>query len=291
MINIGTNFEYQGDLFLDGRQGEPQTTDDLLNWSIPIPEGFEVCLNKVWYVYDSIATPDPVTGKFHKRIDYEYPGSIIENWINYILSLLQQNPTNPLTFGSFSATPSSTTLEVNSSPINLSLSWTLKKGSQTVTPTNATVNGNTTGVDPGFLSYGPVQVNSLTTTGSKSFTVKAWYNDETVSRTHTINYKYKKYFGVSSLTNPTASEITSTLGSTWAGSWMMDVTIFDCSGGKYPYYVIPASDYSASTFTMWVNGLVNSDILVQDVTINGAPYKSIRTNNIQTGQLRIRYGL
>lgn len=291
MINIGTNFEYQGDLFLDGRQGEPQTTDDLLNWSIPIPEGFEVCLDKTWYIYDTTITPDETTGYFHKRIDYEYPGSVIENWINYILSLLQQQPAQQLQFNSFNASPSSTTLEVNSLPINLSLSWTLKKGSQSVSPTNATVNNSDTGVASNFLSYGPVQVTSLDHTGSKQFTVKAWYNNESVQRTHTINYKYKKYWGVSSSTNPTASEITSNFMSTWAGSWTLDVTIFDCSGGKYPYYVIPASDYDSSTFTMWVNGLVNSDLVIQDVTINGITYKLIRTNNIQTGQLRIRYGL
>jgi hypothetical protein len=292
MINIGTNFEYQGDLFLDDRQGQPQTTDDLLNWSIPIPEGFEVCLssNKTWYTYNSTIAPDPQTGYFHKRIDYEYPGSIIEDWINYILSLLQQQPAQQLQFNTFTVSPNSTTLEVNSSPINISINWTLKKGSNTVEPTNATVNGSSTGVSSDFKSYTATGVQSLTEPGSKHFTVKVWYNNEEVSKTHTINYKYKKYFGTSSNPNITPEEAV-TLGSTWAGSWTMGTTIFDCTGGKYPYYIIPTRDYNPSTFTMWVSGLVDSDINVTNMTINGAAYTVIRHNNIQSGALRIEFKL
>ena len=290
MIKIGTNFEYQGDLFLDGRQGEPQTTDDLLNWSIPIPEGFEVCLDNTWYTYDSTVDPDPTTGYFHKRIDHEYPGSVINYWIEYILSRLNQQPEQQLQFKSFSATPSSTTLEVNSSPItDFKLEWTLKKGNNTVEPDNATVNGSSTGVSSDFKSFTTTVTSPVNATGSRSYTVKAWYKNETISRTHTINYKYKKYFGTSSNPNITPQEARN-LGSTWAGSWMMGKTIFDCSGGKYPYYIIPSSDYDSS-FTMWVNGLVNSDLNIQDITINGAVYKAIRTNNIQTGQLRIEFTL
>lgn len=291
MINIGTNFEYQGDLFLDGRQGEPLTKNDLLNWSIPIPEGFEVCLDKTWYTYNSTIDPDQETGYFHKRIDYEYSGSIIEWWINYILSLLNTQPAQQLQFKTFS--PNDQILEVNSSPINLTINWSLKKGSNDVTPTNATVNGSTTGVSPSFNSFTQSQVTSLTSPGTKTFAVKVWgENNETVSRTLTISYKLKKYWGVSSSPSPNASEITgNTFASTWAGSWTMNTTIFDCSGGKYPYYVIPASDYNASNFTMWVNGLVNSDLLIEDITINQTTYKRIRTNIIQTGQLRIEFKL
>ena len=306
MIKIGTNFEYQGDLFLDGRQGEPQTTDDLLNWSIPIPEGFEVCLDNTWYTYDSTIDPDPTTGYFHKRIDYEYPGSVINYWIKYILSRLNQQPEQQLQFKSFSATPSSTTLEVNSSPISspmaLSLSWTLKKGNNTVEPDNATVNGSSTGVSSDFKSFTTTVTSPVNATGSRSYTVNAWYKDETVSRTHTINYKYKKFWGVFPNPTITEQEVRNNLSSSdgnstlWADDWKLSVRVFNCgsgTGSNYPYYVIPKTlyDNNISVFTMWVNGLVNSDIHTQILTINNKEYIAIRTNNIQTGQLRIEFKL
>ena len=297
MINIGTNFGYQGDLFLDDRQGYPQTKNDLLNWSIPIPEGFEVCLDNVWYVYDSNIN-DPYTGHFKKRIDYDYPESDLEVIINDILSRIDQDPNKPLSFNSFNTTPAPdeedgqiTTLEVNSSPVNLSISWTLKRGEQIINPTNAKVNGSSTGVAPNLLSYGPNTIYSLNEPGSIPFLVKVWYNNDSIERLYTLEYKYKKYWGTSSSTNPTASEITSTFGQTWAGSWMMNTTIFNCSGGKYPYYVIPTIDYDPNNFTMLVNGLMNSDLIISDVLINSVSYKVIRTNNIQTGILRIKYEL
>lgn len=294
MINIGTNFEYQGDLFLDGRQGYPQTTDDLLNWSIPIPEGFEVYLNGVWYVYDP-AVNDPVIGHFKRRIDFDYPGSEVQDVIDYILDIISRG-INALSFGSFITNPPPdevgglvTTLEVGSSPINLSINWTLRKGNQVVTPTDALVNLSPIGVASNFLSYSQNSITSLNVPGSIPFVVRVYNNNDFVERTYRIDYKYKKYWGVSSNTSITSNEILSNFIYTWAGSWMMGTTFFDCSGGKYPYYVIPEMDYVESIFTLSVNGMVNSDIVVQSVTINGVPYKVIRTGNIQTGILRISY--
>jgi len=302
MIDIGTNFEYQGGLFLDNRQGKPLTKSDLLNWSTPIPEGFEVCLDKTWYTYNSTIPQDIETGYFHRRIDYEYPGSIIENWITYILNQLQQQPAQQLQFNSFNSLPSITTFEVNSTPINLSLSWTLKKGNTIIEPTNATVNDLSTGISADFKSYGPSLIPSLTEIGSRQYIVKAWYNDETVTRTHTINYKYKKFWGVFPNQEITEQQVRNFLSSSdgnstlWADDWKLSVRVFNCGSGtgyNYPYYVIPKTlyDNNIDVFTMWVNGLVNSDIHTQVLTINNIEYIAIRTNNIQTGQLRIEFKL
>lgn len=67
-INIGASFSYKGKYFLDERIGLPKTTNDLKNWSIPIPEGFEVYLseNNEWYEFRS-SYNDEVTGHFRKR--------------------------------------------------------------------------------------------------------------------------------------------------------------------------------------------------------------------------------
>lgn len=67
-INIGASFLYKGKYFLDDRQNLPKTTNDLKNWSIPVPEGFEVYLSSEnqWYEFRS-SYSDEITGHFRKR--------------------------------------------------------------------------------------------------------------------------------------------------------------------------------------------------------------------------------
>lgn len=52
MIKIGTNFEYLGEQFLDGRQ-EVELLSSLESWGSPVPLGFEVFVNEknAWYIY------------------------------------------------------------------------------------------------------------------------------------------------------------------------------------------------------------------------------------------------
>lgn len=67
---IGTNFALEGKEFLDQRQGLAGTKEDLKNWSIVVPEGFELCLGGSWYYYDStVDLPD--TGHWVQRITDE----------------------------------------------------------------------------------------------------------------------------------------------------------------------------------------------------------------------------
>ena len=67
-IVIGSNFSYNGLLYLDERQGLPKTAADLKNWSTSVPEGFEVYLpaDGEWYVYKSTYN-EATTGHFRKR--------------------------------------------------------------------------------------------------------------------------------------------------------------------------------------------------------------------------------
>ena len=66
-IEKGDNFDYQGQKFLDNRQNQANTINDLLSWSTPVPDGFEVCISGVWYTYNSANSQDPATGKFRPR--------------------------------------------------------------------------------------------------------------------------------------------------------------------------------------------------------------------------------
>lgn len=67
-INIGASFSYQGKYFLDDRQNNPKTKNDLKNWTIPVPEGFEIYLpaDGEWYVFKSTYN-ETETGHFRKR--------------------------------------------------------------------------------------------------------------------------------------------------------------------------------------------------------------------------------
>lgn len=69
-INLSSNFLYQAKEFLDKRQGKAGSKEDLKNWNIPIPDGFEVFCSEtnIWYTYKPTEDEDPETGRFHTRL-------------------------------------------------------------------------------------------------------------------------------------------------------------------------------------------------------------------------------
>ena len=68
-ISIGTPFLFQGKEYLDSRQGLASTLEDLKNWNISIPDGFEVYVKseKSWYQYRPNEKYYPDSGYFKKR--------------------------------------------------------------------------------------------------------------------------------------------------------------------------------------------------------------------------------
>lgn len=122
--------------------------------------------------------------------------------------------------------------------------------------------------------------------------VSATLNTQSITKAVMYYFKYKKYYGTSSNATLTNAQILALGGSTWAHSRSMGTTNFDCTGGKYPYYVIPADIYTG--LEVWVGGLKNSDITVTDITLTNASgsskaYKVVRLTNIQTGILSIQF--
>lgn len=122
--------------------------------------------------------------------------------------------------------------------------------------------------------------------------VKATLNTQSITKSVIYYFKYKKYYGTSANATLTNAQILALGGDAWADSKAMEATIFDCTGGKYPYYVIPSDIYTG--LEVWVGGLKNSDITVTDITLTndeGASkaYKVIRLTNIQTGVLSIEF--
>jgi hypothetical protein len=68
-IPIGAPFLFEGENYLDSRQGLANTLEDLINWDTSIPEGFEVFVKseKAWYQYRPNEKYYPDSGYFKRR--------------------------------------------------------------------------------------------------------------------------------------------------------------------------------------------------------------------------------
>ena len=167
------------------------------------------------------------------------------------------------------------------------LYWTIKWKDEMVTPTTATVNDSTTGVSSTKDEYN--SPTSITT--NKTYIVKCSYNNQTIEKAASYEFSLKKYWGVSSSTNLTSDDVMA-MSYTWA-SHSMGKTKFDCTGGKYIYYIIPSNIYGSGV-DFWVNGFKNNDVVVTDMQVTNsynvtATYKVMRLNNIQTGILEVEF--
>lgn len=121
-----------------------------------------------------------------------------------------------------------------------------------------------------------------------SYKLTATSREQSVSKTTSVKFSLKKYWGVSKYSELLNDEIL-TLNSGWA-SRTMGVTTFDCTGGRYVYYVLPTSMVNGIEF--WINGLQNTDWNEQEISLTNASgytesYTVFRLNIIQTGVLKI----
>lgn len=113
-------------------------------------------------------------------------------------------------------------------------------------------------------------------------------NGQTYTKSISVGFKLKKYYGVSVHESLTNEEIL-LLPSLWAER-AQTPTVFDCSGGKFPYYILPTSMVSDIQFG--IGGLRNSDWIEEIREITNAygyteSYTIFRLNSIQTGVLNI----
>ena len=121
-----------------------------------------------------------------------------------------------------------------------------------------------------------------------TYTLSTVYNGQTYTKSTSVEFRLKKYYGVSAHETLTNEEILG-LSNLWAGRAQAS-TVFDCTGGKYPFYILPAS--MASDIQFWIGGLRNSDWIeeIREITnVYGytESYIIFRLNSIQTGVLNI----
>lgn len=182
------------------------------------------------------------------------------------------------------------TFEVGSSNKNaIGIIVTRKEKDVTSSSTiTVTASGSVTG---SLSSDKKTWTPSTNISSNTSVAVKATYGSQNATKTVNYTFKYKKYWGTSTSASLTSSQVIALAGSTWADSKSMGATTFDCTGGKYVYYVIP---HELGTPEFWVGGLKNTDINVGNITVTNASggsarYLIMRLANIQTGVLSVEF--
>lgn len=182
------------------------------------------------------------------------------------------------------------TFEVGSSNKNAIGIIVTRKGTNVTSSSTITVtaSGSVTG---SLSSDKKTWTPSTNISSNTSVAVKATYGSQSATKIVNYTFKYKKYWGTSTSASLTSSQIIALEGSTWADSKSMGATTFDCTGGKYVYYVIPSS---LGTPEFWVGGLKNTDINVGNITVTNASggsarYLIMRLANIQTGVLSVEF--
>lgn len=182
------------------------------------------------------------------------------------------------------------TFEVGSSNKNAIGIIVTRKGTDVTSSSTITVtaSGSVTG---SLSSDKKTWTPSTNISSNTSVAVKATYGSQNATKTVNYTFKYKKYWGTSTSASLTSSQVIALAGSTWADSKAMGATTFDCTGGKYVYYVIPSS---LGTPEFWVGGLKNTDVVTTSATVTNASggsatYSIIRLANIQTGVLSVQF--
>ena len=330
-IEIGSNFMYRGKKYLDDRLNDITSLNDLKNWEIPIPDGFEVFFNGYWYTYNSSNSPNEETGYFKKRSEiinsldevtnsYEVGVSqkvlvnkfgVVDSKINTLFAA-----TFPLSFSTFTKDPNTANYSIWTTPFNPKFEWNLKyEGKEGILPTTSysvqikegsedwkTVSGTEEKLDNTLTWTSSNAIGNYGTPITISYKISASYVDNslggiesTVTKDISYNFMYKRYYGVSSKTSLDSSDVIS-FDSDLSNGSTKSSTAFDCTGGKYPYFVIPTAVYNKHNPEWWVGGLKNTDLVIQsDIDIeeneNGIsiPYTAIRLGNIQTGKLNIEF--
>lgn len=198
-----------------------------------------------------------------------------------------QNAVFPLAWNSFNA---GTTIIEKGNSIVPQISWTLIRKGEVVNPDNASVieNGQVVGnIAPNKLSW----TRAETVTNNVNYTVNVQCGSQKLSRNQSYQFLLKKYYGVSNKTTLTSQDILALQNNTWATSYKLSATKFDCTGGNYPTYVIPKSIYGIN-IEVWVGGFRNTDLITYDVDVINSfgvteTYTVIRLKTIQTGVLNI----
>lgn len=285
-ISIGTNFYLESEQFLDNRQNLPKTIQDLREWDITVPSGFEVPVDGVWYTYN----PDydsPETGHWKRRIESDLAGSGLEKLIKSqekdIVGI--KNIVFPVEV--YDITPVKINL-LGTTDLP-EITWTLRRYGKEVTPERSWINGEETR-DPG--SYQEFDLISEDT----EYNLKSMYEGITVTAKTKVVFRNLVFIGTSENPELDPDSWGTELSQEFEGDNLgRPESVFDCTGGKYVYYVFPSRKYDSSRFRAWIGGLEVQDFIVTEIpgwrnsVGHSEEYTVLRLRNLQNGVLRIKF--
>lgn len=172
-------------------------------------------------------------------------------------------------------TASNVYYEIGTTKTSTALTWTWNKNIRT-----QSLNQSIGSLDPALGSY--TYTTSYTT--DKTFTITG--SDGTTTKTSSVNVKFipKRYWGVSTETSLTDEQILVLSGE--LSTNRIQSRIFDCSGGKYFYFVIRTAYCDGILFKVGGLGFSDMDVITRNV-VNAqgysAEYNIYRVHNLQTG--------
>lgn len=162
----------------------------------------------------------------------------------------------------------------NGSSNTINLTWTINKDI-----ISQSLNNNIGEIDKDLRKYTIENVTS-----NKTYTISVNDGKKIASSSTNVNFLNKRYWGVSKKDTLSNDEILS-LSNELTTSRIQNRT-FDCSGGKYFYFVIPTTLCNGIKFT--VGGLSFSNLDIQTINVTNKfnhtiQYNIYRPVDIQTG--------
>ena len=159
---------------------------------------------------------------------------------------------------------------------NVKLSWVINKDIIT-----QSINQGIGALDPSLRKY---TVENANINSNTTYTITINDGKTTKTSSTSITFMKKVYWGVSEKETLTNDDVL-TFNSEMASNRQQE-RVFDCSGGKYFYFAIPAEFCNGISFK--VNEFLFSDMSLEEMRfINASGYESdyhiYRCNNIQTG--------
>ena len=169
------------------------------------------------------------------------------------------------------------TYEVGQSIASINFSWALNKA-----VTSQSINQGIGNLDPSVRSYNYTPSTPIRT--NITYTLSVSDGKNTATRSTSLAFRYKRYWGVSTKDTLTNADILALSKELTTGRTQSRT--FNCSGGKYFYFVIPTEYCSGISFK--VGGLAFSDMQSSDITLTNESGASVackvyRSKNLQTG--------
>lgn len=224
----------------------------------------DVQLNGVSVVENKIANIEPEAQDI-AYTNEEYPD--MRNLQDAMDKLLYVAPTVSISGGG--------NYEIGSTRATTTLTWTWNKRI-----VSQSLNQGIGSLDPSIRTYTfETPISSNTT-----FTIIGSDGTQSKSASTSVNFMPRRYWGVSANTTLTDEEIIAL--SSELSTTRQQTRTFNCSGGKYFYFVIKTSYCNGIAFK--VGGLSFSDMIVETRPFTNASghrdlYNIYRVNNIQTG--------